>query len=116
MNIKSFKKYIPKRKYRERSQLENRKKLGLLEKKVDYKVRAEDYHKKEKRFKKIKEQIRTKNPEEFYFNMVNSKIIDGEHTNITTEKAIEKRLAHHNKLLNLVNFKKSVQNKVSLSS
>ena len=73
--LKNIKKYIPKRKYRERSQLESRKKLGLLEKKLDYKIRAEDYHKKEKRFKKIKEDIRTKNPDEFYFKMANSKII-----------------------------------------
>jgi U3 small nucleolar RNA-associated protein 11 len=75
MNIKTLKKYIPKRKYRERSQLENRKRLGLLEKKQDYKIRSDDFHKKEKRFKKIKEQIRTKNPEEFYFKMANSKMI-----------------------------------------
>jgi U3 small nucleolar RNA-associated protein 11 len=73
--LKNLKKYIPKRKYRERSQLESRKKLGLFEKKQDYKIRAEDYHKKEKRYKKIKEEIRSKNPDEFYFKMVNSKIL-----------------------------------------
>jgi U3 small nucleolar RNA-associated protein 11 len=77
MNMKTLNKYIPKRKYRERSQLEGRKRLGLLEKKQDYKIRAEDFHKKEKKFKKIKEQVRTKNPEEFYFKMANSKIIVG---------------------------------------
>jgi U3 small nucleolar RNA-associated protein 11 len=75
MDSKTLKKYIPKRKYRERSQLESRKRLGLLEKKSDYKQRADDFHNKEKKFKKIKEQIRTKNPEEFYHKMVNAKII-----------------------------------------
>ena len=75
MNIKTLNKYIPKRKYRERSQLEGRKKLGLLEKKQDYKIRAEDYHKKEKRVKKLKELSRTKNQDEFYHKMINSKII-----------------------------------------
>ena len=73
--LKNIKKYIPRRKYRERSQLERRKKLGFLEKKEDYKVRAEDFHKKEARYKKLKEEARTRNPDEFYFKMVNSKMI-----------------------------------------
>lgn len=71
--LKNLKKYIPKRKYRERSQLSSRKKLGFLEKKQDYKVRSEDYHQKEEKYKKLKEQARQKNPEEFYFKMNKSK-------------------------------------------
>jgi U3 small nucleolar RNA-associated protein 11 len=73
--LKTMKKYIPKRKYRERSQLERRKNFGLLEKKQDYKKRAEDYHRKEANYKKLKEKARTRNPDEFYFKMTNAKTI-----------------------------------------
>jgi len=107
--LKNLKKYIPKRKYRERSQLESRKKLGLLEKKQDYKIRSDNFHEKEARFKKLKELARTKNPEEFYFNMVNSKIVDNEHVTFNDGSTIGKRLANTDKLRNLVNYKKSVQ-------
>jgi U3 small nucleolar RNA-associated protein 11 len=110
--LKNLKKYIPKRKYRERSQLERRNKLGFLEKKQDYKIRAEDYHKKEQKYKKLKEEARVKNPEEFYFKMAKSKTVDNEHVNLRQGKTIEERITHHNKLLNLVNFKKSMQEKV----
>jgi len=107
--LKNLKKYIPKRKYRERSQLESRKKLGLLEKKQDYKIRSDNYHEKEARYKKLKELARTNNPEEFYFGMANSKILDNEHVNFNDGSTIGKRLANTDKLRNLVNYKKSVQ-------
>ncbi len=73
--LKNLKKYIPKRKYRERSQLDSRKKLGFLEKKQDYKKRADNFHDKEKKYKKLKEQARLKNPDEFYFKMSKAKLI-----------------------------------------
>jgi U3 small nucleolar RNA-associated protein 11 len=107
--LKNLKKYIPKRKFRERSQLEKRKKLGFLEKKQDYKIRAEDFHQKEKRYKKLKEEARLKNPEEFYFKMAKSKLVEGEHYKARDEKDLDKKIGAQNKLLNLVNFKKSMQ-------
>ena len=105
--LKNIKKYIPKRKYRERSQNERRKKLGFLEKKQDYKIRAEDYHAKEKKYKNLKEAARTRNPDEFYHKMIKAKIIDGEHIQFPEDKTLEQKIVTNTQFINLVNFKKS---------
>ena len=105
--LKNIKKYIPRRKYRERGQTERRKKLGFLEKKQDYKIRAEDYHAKEKKYKNLKEAARTRNPDEFYHKMIKAKIIDGEHVQFPEDKNLEQKLVTNTQFINLVNFKKS---------
>ena len=105
--LKNIKKYIPRRKYRERGQTERRKKLGFLEKKQDYKIRAEDYHMKEKKYKNLKEAARTRNPDEFYHKMIKAKIIDGEHIQFPDDKNLEQKLVTNTQFINLVNFKKS---------
>ena len=105
--LKNIKKYIPRRKYRERSQNERRKKLGFLEKKQDYKIRAEDYHEKEKKYKNLKEAARTRNPDEFYHKMIKAKIIDGEHVQFPDDKTLEQKIVTNTQFINLVNFKKS---------
>ena len=105
--LKNIKKYIPRRKYRERGQLERRKRLGFLEKKQDYKIRAEDYHAKEKKYKNLKEAARTRNPDEFYHKMIKAKIIDGEHVQFSDDKNLEQKLVTNTQFINLVNFKKS---------
>lgn len=105
--LKNIKKYIPRRKYRERSQNERRKKLGFLEKKQDYKIRAEDYHAKEKKYKNLKEAARTRNPDEFYHKMIKAKIIDGEHVQFHEDKTLEQKIVTNTQFINLVNFKKS---------
>ncbi|XP_065194574.1 probable U3 small nucleolar RNA-associated protein 11 [Sycon ciliatum] len=70
---------VHRRAHKERGQLSSRQKVGLLEKKKDYKQRARDYHIKQKRIKVLKEKARNRNPDEFYYKMINSKMTDGEH-------------------------------------
>lgn len=72
--MSSFKNSIPKRKYRERAQLKRRESLGFLEKKQDYKRRATNFHQKQDKLDKLKLKASLKNPDEFYFKMINSKL------------------------------------------
>jgi U3 small nucleolar RNA-associated protein 11 len=74
-----FKKAFSRRKYRERGQPSRRRKLGLLEKHQDYVLRAQDYHQKQRRLKALKEKAATRNPDEFYHQMIHSQIRSGKH-------------------------------------
>ena len=67
--MSSLKKYLKQRPYRERAQPKGRKRLGLLEKKKDYKKRAVNYHFKQYRLKSLREKAANRNPDEFYFGM-----------------------------------------------
>lgn len=53
--------------------------MGLLEKKKDYKLRADDYHKKQNTLAALRKKALEKNPDEFYFNMISSQLQDGVH-------------------------------------
>lgn len=68
------KKVFHSREHRERAQPANRTRLGLLEKKKDYVLRARDFQSKKKRLHAMKVKAAYKNPDEFYFGMIKSRV------------------------------------------
>lgn len=71
--MSSLRNAVQRRNHKERGQLASRERLGLLEKKKDYTLRAKDFHFKEKRLKALREKAAQRNPDEFYFKMINTK-------------------------------------------
>lgn len=89
--MSSFRKALKsqQRNHKERSQPGFRKHLGFLEKKKDYKLRADDYHKKQNTIAALQKKALDKNPDEFYFKMVSSQLKDGVHTANKTKGEVE---------------------------
>ncbi|KAF9107414.1 UTP11-like, U3 small nucleolar ribonucleoprotein [Mortierella sp. GBA35] len=84
--MSSLRNAVHRRNHKERSQPLSRQKFGLLEKKKDYVARARDYHSKQDRLKAMREKAAFRNPDEFYFKMINSKTKDGVHLTERNEK------------------------------
>lgn len=70
---------VAQREHRERGQIHSRRNLGLLEKHKDYVIRAKSFHKKKTALKSLHEKARNRNPDEFYYKMVNTSLKDGKH-------------------------------------
>lgn len=96
---------LAQRLHRERRQPEARKKLGYLEKKKDYKKRAQDHHAKAERIKKLKNKAQQRNPNEFHFHMINARVVDGVHydTRKPTDPVTKDRIIKKEKLLDQYN-------------
>ncbi|KAL4274034.1 hypothetical protein GQ457_13G007790 [Hibiscus cannabinus] len=77
--MSSLRNAISRRAHKERAQPSSRKKIGLLEKHKDYVVRAKAFHKKEETLRKLKEKAAFRNPDEFYFQMIKTRTVDGVH-------------------------------------
>uniref|UniRef100_A0A0G4FCE2 U3 small nucleolar RNA-associated protein 11 n=1 Tax=Chromera velia CCMP2878 TaxID=1169474 RepID=A0A0G4FCE2_9ALVE len=76
--MSSYKHLVHRRVHLERHQPERRQRLGLLEKKKDYKLRAEDFHKKQDKVKELAEIARLRNPEEYSRKMAKkAKLVNG---------------------------------------
>ncbi|KAM9353763.1 putative U3 small nucleolar RNA-associated protein 11 [Symphorus nematophorus] len=89
--MSSFRKALKSRQrnHHERSQPGFRKNLGLLEKKKDYKLRADDYHKKQNTLAALRKKALEKNKDEFYFNMISSQLQDGVHVAKKAKEEVE---------------------------
>jgi len=74
------------RAHKERSQPGFRARFGLLEKHKDYLLRAKDFHKKQENLQKLKEKAANRNPDEFFFKMINSQTVKGVHRGETGAK------------------------------
>ncbi|KAK9062454.1 hypothetical protein SSX86_019640 [Deinandra increscens subsp. villosa] len=90
--MSSLKHAVHRRAHKERSQPKERKRFGLLEKHKDYVVRAKAFHKKEDYLQKLKEKAAFRNPDEFYFKMINFKTVDGVHKRGGSNEYTEEQL------------------------
>ncbi|PUU78489.1 small-subunit processome [Tuber borchii] len=75
--MSSMRNAVQRRNHKERSQPSSRQKYGLLEKKKDYVLRARDFNIKKARLKTLQRKATQRNPDEFYFAMINSRTRDG---------------------------------------
>lgn len=87
---------------------------GFLERKKDYKVRAKEFNRRENVVTKLRQKALDKNPNEFYFHMKSSRLMDGVHYEI--RKDDEELSPQEMKLmqtqdLNYINYKRQMDSK-----
>ncbi|CRG89290.1 hypothetical protein PISL3812_06326 [Talaromyces islandicus] len=68
--MSSMRNAVHRRQHRERGQLDNREKWGILEKHKDYSLRAKDYNLKKQKLKRLREKAHDRNPDEFAYGML----------------------------------------------
>lgn len=72
--MSSMRNAVQRRNHKERAQPIERQKWGLLEKSKDYKLRAADHREKKAKIKILSQKARDRNPDEFSFKMLSSKV------------------------------------------
>ena len=105
--MSSLRNAVKRKTHKERSQPAARKHLGLLEKHSDYKLRADNYHKKADRIKKLSRKAAEKNADEFYFAMTRTVAgeklgpegADATHAEIAGLKMQDLRYVHMRKVM-----------------
>lgn len=84
---------------------------GFLERKKDYKVRAAEFHRRQEIITKLRKKTLDKNPDEFFFQMKSSKLVDGVHYQIRKdddELSPEELQLMQTQDLSYINFKRSI--------
>lgn len=75
----SLRNSVHRRNHKERSQPLARRRLGLLEKKKDYVLRARDYASKKARLRALQSKAAFRNKDEFYYGMIKGRTKGGMH-------------------------------------
>ncbi|EIE25270.1 small-subunit processome, partial [Coccomyxa subellipsoidea C-169] len=83
--MSSLRNAIKRKTHKERPQPQSRSKFGLLERKKDYKARADDFHRKEKALLNLRRKAEERNPDEFYFAMEHTRTKGGVHLKSSTQ-------------------------------
>lgn len=115
-DARDYRNAVQRKSHKERSQPANRTKWGLLEKHKDYVLRAQDFHKKSKAIAVLKSKAAFRNPDEFYFGMINAKTKKGVHIQERNEsfdhdlikllKTQDKNYIHYAKSINAKKLEK----------
>lgn len=87
--MSSLRNAVKRREHKERGQLRDRKKLGLLEKHKDYALRARDYNNKQARLQSMQLKAAFRNPDEFYFRMNTTKTDNGIHISTNNQHDVK---------------------------